>query len=110
MDYDHPAPAEVSPDNPSAQSVKEAYDRLMASDENRVFFRTDITCELGRGARPYRVAMATNDNNDDGYPEEVESWTMWAATLKEAMQIAGGPSRIGLYGQPVLVTYEGRVI
>lgn len=72
-----------------------------------IFTRFDLTT-LGNGQM--RIRMETNDNNDDGYPDN-EPVTVWEreTTEKSAREIAG-KSRRGYYGQPVDVFLDGKKI
>ena len=56
------------------------------------------------------VRMVTNDNNDDGYPDD-EPVTVWEKTMpaKTALDMAG-KSHTGYYGQSVDVYLDGKKI
>lgn len=68
-----------------------------------IYSRYDITT-LPNGMAHLR--MDTNDDNDDGYAEDV---TIWEKDMKmsTALSIAGQKSHLGMYGQPVDVYLDG---
>ena len=54
------------------------------------------------------IEYESNDDNDDGYPDvEIVKARYHASSLEAALQITGGKSHIGLYGQPVDVYLNG---
>ena len=54
-----------------------------------------------------RVDCATNDNNDDGYPDyEIVTWTMNFKSLEDAIKVTGR-SRTGCIGTKVTVLHNG---
>jgi len=56
------------------------------------------------------VDWATNDDNDDGYPDgEVALETYHFPSIAKALEFTG-KTRRGLYGQPVTVTLDGEQI
>lgn len=69
---------------------------------------------IERGLRgPHRkagvsVVTSTNDNDDDGYPDQagVEEWTLYYLTVGHAIAHTGHTRR-GFYGQPVTVYLDG---
>ncbi len=57
------------------------------------------------------IRSDTNDDNDDGYPDdEVAVWEKQNVPMKLALNLAGQKSHIGLYGQPVDVYLDGRKV
>lgn len=56
------------------------------------------------------VEASTNDNNDDGYPdEEIVQWKMKFSSLERALSITG-KSRTGCIGTVVTVWHNGTKI
>jgi len=56
------------------------------------------------------VECSTNDNNDDGYPDnEVDMWKMHFKSLEDAIEVTGR-SRTGCIGTIVTVWHNGEKI
>lgn len=59
----------------------------------------------------YLVEYESNDDNDDGYDDsDTARGEYRVPTLERAFAITGKHSRIGMYGQPVNVYLDGKLI
>lgn len=61
-------------------------------------------------ACPVRVFWSTNDDNDDGYPDEDIVSCEFSFSTVDAARKFTGVTRRGYYGQPVTVTLDGQEI
>lgn len=62
------------------------------------------------GPKSVVVFWSTNDDNDDGYPDDRDVSDSHAfVTLEEALRFTG-KTHVGFYGQPVTVTLNGELV
>jgi hypothetical protein len=91
------------PDDPNPTMEKsEVYTRW---DITTIRSQTDIDAGLAY------LRMETNDDNDDGCPDPGPI-TVWEnnVTMVTALEMSGGKSHLGGYGQPVDVYLDGKKV